>query len=105
MRKLDIIGDIDFENFKEFSELLDALESKNSGQPISIHLASHGGDAHAALAYAARIRLSKCEIIITALGNVASAAIMILAAGDRRIMTSESWAMVHEEQGTGTYDS
>jgi ATP-dependent Clp protease, protease subunit len=104
-RILNIIGDIDLENFKEFSVLLDALENKGSETDIHIRLSSPGGDVYSALAFASRIRLSQCNIIITAYGTVASAAVLVLAAGDYRIMAKESWVMVHEESGEGSFAS
>ncbi len=50
-----------------------------------------------ALAFYDRIRASKSNIIITAYGLVASAAVIILAAGDTRRMGKNAWVMVHED--------
>lgn len=98
IRILYIVDDISMESYAIFSRELAELQSI-SNETIDIELASHGGDAYAALAYAARIRLSTCDIRITAVGFVASAAVLILAAGDKRFMTEESWVMVHEDAG------
>lgn len=95
-RKLYIIGAIDWENYKVFSEALDELEQE-SKKPVEIELASDGGDAHAALAFNDKIRNSKCDILITGTGSVASAAVLILASGDYRQLTRAAWVMVHEE--------
>ncbi len=97
MRKIRIIGSIDEASFKAFCEEMDKLE-KHSGA-IEIELSSGGGNAYDALAFAARIRNSPCHIRITAFGLVASAAVMILAAADHRMMTREGWVMVHEDSG------
>lgn len=96
-RVLYITGEINFESYKEFSEALLEAETDKCTH-IRIELASDGGDAHAALAFSARMKHSQAEITIIAMGNVASAAVLILASGDHRVMTSEAWVMVHEEQ-------
>lgn len=97
-RKLYIVGAIDWETYAAFSEALDVLEQENK-KPVEIELASDGGDAHAALAFSDRIRNSKCDILITGTGSVASAAVLILASGDYRQLTRTAWIMVHEEVG------
>jgi ATP-dependent protease ClpP protease subunit len=51
-----------------------------------------------ALAFFDRIRSSSHEFIIVATGLVASAAVIILAAGDMRMMSKEAWVMVHEDE-------
>lgn len=94
-RKINIIGDIDNEAYLLFVEQMDALE-KGTGD-IEIELSSDGGDAYSALAFFDRIRRSQCDIIIIAHGLVASAAVIILAAGDYRQITANSWVMVHED--------
>lgn len=95
-RKLYLIGEINDEAYKRFSKQLSARESENS-KPVYLELSSEGGDPIAALAFAGRIRSSKCDINITAFGQVASAAVLILAAGDHRMMHSSCWMMVHED--------
>lgn len=97
--KLHIVGDISAESFLKFSEELAAVEKKGIDEPIVIELSSGGGVAYDGLAFYSRIRLSPCGFIIMAYGLVASAASIILMAGDVRIMTKESWFMVHEDSG------
>lgn len=90
--------------FKAFSEQM--AEFKNdSSRTIIVELFSEGGDAHAALAFAAMIRSSKTPVTVIAYGYVASAAVLILAAGHHRIMTQEAWVMVHEDSGTIEFES
>lgn len=96
-KKLYITGPIDYDSYKDFSESLAEIEEDETD--IIIELVSDGGEATAALAFSSRLRLSPCYITIVALGNVASAATLILASGDSRYMTKESWAMVHEDSG------
>lgn len=96
-RKINIIGDIDEVSYNDFAESMDELEGILEGEDIHIEIASHGGDALMALAYYDRIRRSKSTVTITATGMVASAAVLILAAGDKRYMTRNAWVMVHED--------
>ncbi len=93
---IQIIGSIDEEAFKSFSEELTAYE-KAGAKEVTIELSSAGGHAYDALAFYSRIRLSSCDVQIIVYGLVASAAVLVLAAGDRRYMTSEAWVMVHED--------
>jgi ATP-dependent protease ClpP protease subunit len=97
-RKIYITGTIDEEAFLRFSKRLTVLEEQDNG-PIDVELYSYGGEAYSALAFAARMRHSRCHIVVRAYGLVASAAVLILAAGDERMMSKEAWAMVHEDSG------
>lgn len=95
---INLIGDIDEELFKEFSEQLSEIEANsNPATLVNINLNSEGGNAYDALAFSARMRLSPCLFNITAYGFVASAAVLVLASGDTRNMTKEAWVFVHEE--------
>ena len=98
MRKIYIVGDISYNNYALFTERMTELESEGD-EDIIVELTSDGGDSYVSLAYVGRIRKSKCIVRIVGNGYIASAAVLILAAGDRRAMTSESWLMVHEEAG------
>lgn len=96
-RKIQIIGDIDENAYKEFVDTLDGMEDIAPNETIFIELTSHGGDAQIALAFYDRIRLLKGNTVIYAFGIVASAAVLILAAGDKRYMAKNAWVMVHED--------
>lgn len=97
-RKIYIIEQINEEAYLKFSLRMDILE-RESHKPILVELSSGGGVALDGLAFAARIRLSPCDVTIKAVGLVASAATIILAYGDKRLMTKESWVLVHEDSG------
>lgn len=97
-RKIFLIDSINDESYEKFSRRVAALE-RESTLPIEVELMSSGGDAYSALAFSGRMRSSKCQFVIKAYGFVASAAVMILAAGDVRAMTKETWVMVHEDSG------
>lgn len=87
-----IVGDITAEAFIEFDKQLSDYE----GRDVAIKLMSSGGDAQVALAFYDRIK-NHNHCTIQATGYVASAAVLILAAGRHRIMTPSAWVMVHEE--------
>lgn len=97
-RVINIIGSIDEEALSVFTEKMQELVSL-SNKPIRITLSSGGGSSYDALAFASIIRLCPCDVIITAVGCVASAAVIVLAAGHYRKMSAESWVMVHEDSG------
>lgn len=97
-RIIRVIGTIDEEAYKIFSEQLSEFEDKPT-LAVRMELSSAGGSAYDAIAFYERIRLSPCDVHITAIGYVASAAVLVLAAGDVRQMTENSWVMVHEDSG------
>ncbi len=103
MNKIYIVGTIDENSFKEFSEQLTEFETKAKAskhfadRPVEIEMNSFGGCAMDALAFYSRIRNSQLQINITAYGLIASAAVLVFAACDHRRMTKESWMMVHED--------
>ncbi len=95
-KQILIIGSIDNDNFKVFCEEMTELE-KTPGD-IHITLCSEGGDSYVGLAYYGRIVNSSCRTIITVYGMAFSAATIILAAGNHRIMHADSYFMVHDEE-------
>ncbi len=97
-RKINLIGDVDEAMYSHFVEELDGMvEIEGDKTDIYIELASHGGDAMIAVALFDRIRLHQGIVTIKAIGPIFSAAVLILAAGDVRIMTKNSWVMLHED--------
>lgn len=96
-RKINLIGDVDETMYSHFIEQLDGMQEIGLEDTIYIELCSHGGDAMIALAIYDRIRLYPGEVIINAFGTVQSAAVLILAAGDKRLMAKNAWVMVHED--------
>lgn len=104
-RKIYINGPIDSNAFLAFSRRLSRLELDSPNAPIEVEISSEGGEAYAALAYFDRIRNSPCEVNITSYGLVASAAVLILAAGTKRRMGKSAWIMVHEDSGDFSGDT
>ena len=94
-RSFVINGDIEAKLFEIVDAKL-ALIERESNEPITIKLNSTGGDPYSAWAIVSRIKSSPCHIIIEAHGCVASAATMILAAGDHKRVSKYCTVMFHE---------
>lgn len=94
-----ISGTIDDDAYIKFSEELREQEKAKPDitNTVGVTLISDGGSVYSALAFHDRIRSSPCTIRITGVGCIFSAATLILAAGDERRMTKNSWVMVHED--------
>jgi len=97
-RVIKIVGEITDEGYLAFTRRLTQLE-REGNKPVELEIISEGGDAYTALAYCDRMRNSPLEIHVKAFGLVASAAVLILAAGDKRSMGPHAWVMVHEDSG------
>lgn len=97
-RRIQLIGQIDDDSTRNLFEQLNVLEAENN-QNIEIELHSEGGFAYNALAIVGRMRQSKCKILVTGYAQVASAAVVILAAGNYRRLSKESFVQVHEDAG------
>lgn len=95
-RKIYIIGEIDQVAFATFTEQLDALLDEHPTKPIEVELCSGGGEEGAAFAIYGKMNASTAPINITAYGEVQSAAVIILAAGDHRVINAETVLMVHQ---------
>lgn len=95
--EIKLVGTIDESLYISFCSQLDTLERAKT-KTVHIMLSSAGGAAYDALAFYSRMRLSPCSFTVTVYGLCASAAVLVLAAGDYRRMTRESWVMVHEDQ-------
>lgn len=97
-----IIGAIDEDAYEAFCTKLDALENletKRKPKSVCVEITSDGGSAYLALAFVDRMRLSPLKFVTVGTGRVASAATLILAAGNLRRLTQEAWVMVHEDSG------
>lgn len=99
MTKLYIIGEINEESYLKFSEELSDIEdNEEPGHTIEVEMNSHGGCAIDAIAFYDRIKNSRCKVNFTVYGQVSSAAVLVFAAGNKRVMAPEAWMMVHEDE-------
>lgn len=100
-----ITGNIDNEKLQEFLEWLHEIgDSRNITRRII--LSSDGGDNEASLAFYDVIKnynSHNIPIEVFGIGLVASAAVLILAAGSKRVLGPNSWVMIHEETPGGGY--
>ncbi len=94
-RKIYLIGDIDHSMHSKLTRRMARLEE--STEDISIVLSSDGGMSSVAFAMYDRIKMSPCNVNVVGTGLVASAAVLILAAGKHRSLTSNAWVMVHDD--------
>ena len=98
--KVYIVGEVDGDAVRAFLEQVDELEPKHlkSGKPIEVVLSSEGGYPMDALAIYQRMVTSPVDFHVTAYGLVASAAVLILAGGEKRAAPEGAWIMMHQDQ-------
>lgn len=95
LRSFSIIGEINEAQLRRFNSSMDLLEAE-SNEPILINLSSSGGYVDVAWAIVGRITSSKAKITVCGHGYVQSAATLVLACADFRIMSRFSVFMHHE---------
>ena len=96
-RIIRLVGEINEQMYLTLSKRLATFEAESTTKLIDIELSSGGGSTVDALAIVGRMRASNVVLRVTAYGTCQSAAVLILAAGDYRRISSECWVMVHEE--------
>lgn len=82
-------------NYTKFSMSLSLLEAQDPTDSVVIELKCFGGCIYDAAAIVGRYTASPCEIIVTGVGIVASAATLILAHGNKRKMSRTGLFMWH----------
>lgn len=92
-RTLSLVGAIDREKFTQLKSNLRILKETN--EPIILQLYSEGGDYFAGMAIFDELKSSDNSIIIEATGEIYSAAVAVLQAGDERILTPNTRFMIH----------
>lgn len=99
-RVITLVGAIDEEAVKTLDYALCEFSNKDADKPVHLHICSHGGDVYCALAMLGLMKAAGCDIHTYGFGEIASAATIILAAGDRRFVSNYAHFMHHE----GSYD-
>lgn len=97
---LYLFGEITEEKVLELIKQIHTLQ-----KPALLYINSEGGSLYDAFALYHAIRHSPKKITTIGFGLVASAAVIILAAGHKKLISAEGWVMVHEGQsdyGTAT---
>jgi ATP-dependent Clp protease protease subunit len=87
--------DINRKTADKFIKSLRFLECY-SGDPITIHINCPGGSVYDGLSMIDAIRTSSCQVITVGTGLIASMALPLLASGDIRKATANSFMMCHE---------
>jgi ATP-dependent Clp protease protease subunit len=98
-RTIYFFDEINSDSVCETIKLLHQIETEAKNKPIEIVISSVGGDVYDGLGLYDKIRQSQCEIITVGTGLVASMAVIIYLAGDRRSITENTRFMVHQAKG------
>ena len=94
-RVINLTGAIDEDAFRVVDAALSTMEAE-SKSTVTVKINSPGGEVYQALAIVGRLRESKCNIVTVGYGAVMSAAVLVLACGNRRKMSRYAWFMHHE---------
>jgi len=98
-RSITIFGDIDLEQFNRVFKNLHILDATEG--TITIYINSDGGDLEQAMAIFDAITNCKNYVRMIVFGSASSAASIILQAADERLLSPNSYVMIHAgEEGT-----
>lgn len=94
-RTINLTGEVNEIMYDLFEIGMTYLESKSKAT-ITVKINSPGGSTYDAMGIISRLKESKCKVVTKGYGHVMSAATLILASGDKRMMSSEAFLMWHE---------
>ena len=94
MEQIDIIGAIDSYSETNANNLKAQLETANGGD-VTLNIASEGGSYFEGLTMASMISTYKGKTTAKGIGIVASAATVVFLAADEKILTKNSFFMIH----------
>jgi ATP-dependent protease ClpP protease subunit len=94
-RTVTLCNEITSDSFRLIDAALNEMESEVK-LPVTVRINSLGGSPYDALAIVGRLKSSKCKIVTEGYGAIMSAAIAILACGDKRRVSKYAWSMFHE---------
>ena len=98
-RIIQITGSIEENSSFDFLDSAMTEMERESKKAITLKINSPGGSVYEALAMVGRIEKSKCHITTECYGHAMSAASLILASGDKRLMSKRAWFMHHQISG------
>lgn len=101
-RIINLAGEIDGDLFCLVNDAFIALASQ-SDDPIIIRINSLGGSMYDSLAICGLMQSCKCQVIVEVFGTAMSAAILLLAAGDHRIVNKYARLMDHSSAYAAGY--
>jgi ATP-dependent Clp protease protease subunit len=94
-RTLFLFGEINEEKAEQISKGLFFMEEINALAEVTLILSSEGGNWSSAVSIYDRLKTSACPITIKVYGEAASSGAFILQAGDTRILSPNSFLMIH----------
>jgi ATP-dependent protease ClpP protease subunit len=94
-RSIEIFEDITDSTLKKVNLGVSLLEQFGE-DPITVRLATTGGEVYAGFGIAGRLQSSKCTIITEAIGKCMSSGALVFAAGDERIAREPVLFMMHQ---------
>ena len=97
-RTILLTGEINETNSNGFIAKVLNLEKEDSQKPIFVHIHSGGGAIFSALAMYDVLRAVSCPIVTFARGLCGSAALTLLAAGDKRVCSENTIFFYHQAQ-------
>ena len=103
-RELSVVGDINSAMAHDLCQHIRLLEAADPAAPITIFIASPGGNVRAGLAIYDTMRLAACPIHTVCLELAASMGAIIFMGGDERRMAPHAELMIHDPlipQGAG----
>lgn len=92
--------DVDDSGLELINKALDEFDVGEAPKPFKIVVSSYGGTLYDAFGIIDRIKDSKCHIMTYGSGKIMSAATLILAAGDERVIGNNAWFMMHQSRGS-----
>ncbi len=95
-REIYLFGEIEEGDGGIVFQYLQILQRDDAQKPIHVYINSPGGDVSAEFAIHDAIRLCEADVITVGIGEVASAAGLILVCGKERYVTPSTVFMAHE---------
>lgn len=102
-REIFVDGEIEEDFGNWFTKVHRYLVSK-SKDPIVVWLNTPGGSVEAMLAFYDLVKTSPVEIYTIGVGSVCSAGVLMLACGNKRMVTENCVLMTHEHRGLSDLD-
>ena len=98
IRRIIVSGPIIDQMAAYFLDQLTFFEYSECGAPVNIYINSPGGAVDSALAMLDAMTTCSCPIRTIGMGSVASAAVLLLAAGDKgnRVISENCRVMIHQ---------
>lgn len=104
-RIIKIFGEIDDDTADAFSDAVLSLSFEHPEKEITVYINSEGGSMYAMFAMHDVMRMVPNPIHTIGIGRVMSAAVLLMAAGDRRSIMPNTYVMMHEPSMFGGFEN